>query len=116
METIDSFYANLNIYYALVLTSGSDGHAAARVLNAFDYPAVVVEDPREVEMLEQSYRIFVMPADMLAELVFIKGGSVEQYSVVFCLDQGAFDITARTLNEKRPACLENLYVTRISLD
>lgn len=115
MDTIDSFYTNLNIYYSLVLAGSSDGEAAARTLGVFDYPAVFVKDPRDVEVLEQRYRMFVMPAGAFAELMFIKG-SIEQYSVVFCLDQEAFDTVARVLSEKRPRCIENVYVTKISLD
>lgn len=115
MDIIESFYTNMNIYYSLVLSSTSDAGIAARMLQAFDYPAVLVNDIRDIEVLEQRYRMFVMPSDMLNELLFVKG-SIEQYSVIFCLDDEAFASVGRVLNEKKPRCIENVYVTKISLD
>ena len=114
-EIVESFYTNMNIYYALVLAGTSDAASAARYFHVFDYPVVHVKKIEEIELFEQRYRMFVMNADMLNELIFVKG-SIEQYSVIFCLDDEAFKKVGRILSEKKPRCIENVYVTKISID
>lgn len=115
MEVVDSFFCNLNIYFSLLVYNGDPPLEYIKQLEAFDYPVVLVEHLRELEALEHHYRMFVVDVQQLNELAFIKRNNFEQYNVVFCYDRDAFDGFCRFLKDKKPSCVEKMYVTKISL-
>ena len=117
MDTIDELNDSLNIYYSLIVFSNTcNQRKKERLLQCLrtkDYAVTEVMDVQRMDSLQLRYRTFMINCDLLHELLFIKHNDIYEYNVIHCIDDIAYERVLELLEEKKPSCQENVYITKI---
>lgn len=112
MNIIDEYFSGLNIYFSLLVYRSDIPYELVGELKEADYPVVVVHDLSELDYYEINYRLFVIEVDKLGALMHAKANCIEQFNVIFCMDD-TFDSVLSLLEDKKPSCVENILITKI---
>lgn len=113
-EFIDDVYATINISHAWFVydhetTEERDLTSLIDWLHKENYPVCVVgnADIRRIEMLEQTYRLFIINKKDVPMLLYVKRYDIRNVSVVLCASQAtALNVSMQLPQSEREKVLQ----------
>jgi hypothetical protein len=90
MQFIDYIYENINIYNSIIIYDANkyfDLDDFINNLNNKDYPIGHIRYNIPIDVLENRYRMIVIPHTQFYNYINIKNNNLSNITVIFCLDK-----------------------------
>lgn len=113
MEFIDYITSSINIYNSLIIYDNKSYDIESFTYNMYnkDYPIGYFDENIPIDVLENKYRMILLPYDKFLDYLFYKNNDLTNITVIFCLHK--YNYIINKLSIHKPKIEEDINVFQV---